>query len=150
MDRVDLAEWTVFYDRKATRAFYKEHQLITDDCDCAYCRNYSEALGELPKKLLDLLDRLGIDPRKEAEVYECMKHDDGRHLYGTSYHFVGTLILDEAYQDSLDDGYRRDGQYILFEDYSIRFNDDVVLVPDGFPSPVLQLEFQVTIPWKLK
>ena len=150
MDRYSIAEWTVFHDREATREFYNGHHLITDDCDCLYCRNYLRAIPELPKELLALLDRFGIDPRKEAEVYQCMKNEDGRHLYGASYHLVGELMVDEDYIASEDDLYKRDGLYLLFKDYCIRFSSDVVLVPESFPRPVIQLEFQVTIPWVVK
>jgi hypothetical protein len=38
-----------------------------------------------------LLDKLGGDPRKDAEVYHNARLTPGRHHYGGWYHFVGTL-----------------------------------------------------------
>ena len=38
-----------------------------------------------------MLDRLGIDPRKDAEVYHNARISPGLHSYGGWYHFIGTL-----------------------------------------------------------
>jgi hypothetical protein len=38
-----------------------------------------------------LLDKLGVDPRKDAEVFHYARLAPGRHDYGGWYHFVGTL-----------------------------------------------------------
>jgi hypothetical protein len=44
-----------------------------------------------PTEFIALLDKLGIDPRKDAEVYHNAQLAPGRHCYGGWYHFVGTL-----------------------------------------------------------
>jgi hypothetical protein len=38
-----------------------------------------------------LLDQLGIDPLKDAEVYRNARLSPGCHDYGGWYHFIGTL-----------------------------------------------------------
>jgi hypothetical protein len=38
-----------------------------------------------------LLDQLGVDPRKDGEVYHNARLAPGRHDYAGWYHFVGTL-----------------------------------------------------------
>jgi hypothetical protein len=44
-----------------------------------------------PAEFLSLLDQLGIDPCKDAEVYRNARLAPGRHDYGGWYHFIGTL-----------------------------------------------------------
>lgn len=52
--------------------------------------------GEVfPARFLALLDKLGIDPGKDAEVYHNARLAPGRHDYGGWYHFVGTLDQNE-------------------------------------------------------
>jgi hypothetical protein len=55
---------------------------------------------------LALLDRLGIDPLKEAESYHNARLVSGRHDYGGWFHFVGTLDeTTEFKQVGLGDGF---------------------------------------------
>jgi hypothetical protein len=41
---------------------------------------------------MNIFKLLGIDPRKEGEVYEYLENEDGTHLYGGFYHIVGRII----------------------------------------------------------
>ena len=54
---------------------------------------------------LTLLDELGIDPSKEAEVYYNARLAPDRHCYGGWFHFIGTL---EESGDAVEfgDGFR--------------------------------------------
>jgi len=64
-----------------------------DRCGCNGCRNWALARTQaLPKEFADLLDQLGIDPAKDAEVYHVCRMSPGHHHYGGWYHFVGELI----------------------------------------------------------
>jgi hypothetical protein len=45
-----------------------------------------------PESFVALLDDLGIDPSKDAEVYHNGRVSPGRHSYGGWYHFVGELV----------------------------------------------------------
>lgn len=63
-------------------------------CGCAYCWNFTVVRSTvLPPLFLTLLDQLGIDPLKEAEVWEVPGSRPGLHFYSGWYHFVGTLEL---------------------------------------------------------
>lgn len=61
-------------------------------CACAGCRNFV-AVGPrvFPAAFVELLDSLGIDPTKDAEVYHTARASAGLHIYGGWYHFVGAL-----------------------------------------------------------
>jgi hypothetical protein len=71
MRELTLNDQVVVFDREATAAVYRNIDVLgTDVCTCNSCKNFRQfrhvAYGP---KLLDLLDRLGIDPLKEWEVY---------------------------------------------------------------------------------
>ena len=85
--------WRYTVDREATiLAYGRAERGGVDTCECAYCRNFRLARQHLfPEKFLRLLDQLGIDPLKDAEVYHNARLAPGRHDYGGWYHFVGTL-----------------------------------------------------------
>ena len=80
-------------DRDATiLAYGRTERGGADTCNCAGCRNFRLARAEsFPTEFLALFDKLGIDPRKDAEVYHNARVAPGRHDYGGWYHFVGTL-----------------------------------------------------------
>jgi hypothetical protein len=88
-----FGQWTYTADRDATiLAYGRTERGGADTCDCAGCRNFRVArAGSFPAGFLALLDKLGIDPRKDAEVYRNARLAPGRHCYGGWYHFVGTL-----------------------------------------------------------
>lgn len=90
-----FGEWHYTCDRPATVEAYRRASAGgSKTCQCAACRNFVAAgLVVFPAAFLDLLDSLGIDPRKDGEAYHMARHSPGRHLYGGWFHFVGTLEL---------------------------------------------------------
>lgn len=44
-----------------------------------------------PLAFVDLLNTLGVDQSKDAEIYHTARLAPGKHLYGGWYHFVGSL-----------------------------------------------------------
>jgi hypothetical protein len=90
---LDFAKTRYTVDRDATIAAYARAQAgCADTCECAGCRNFRLARATIfPQPFLALLDRFGIDPRKDGEVYHLGPVGTGRHAYGGWYHFVGTL-----------------------------------------------------------
>ena len=85
--------WKYRADRDATiLAYARTERGGADTCNCAGCRNFRLVRAEVfPAEFLALLDKLGIDPGKDAEVYHNARLAPGRHDYGGWYHFVGTL-----------------------------------------------------------
>src|SRR5689334_12462169 len=80
-------------DRDATIiAYARAERGGPDQRGCADCRNFRVARARVfPTTFLTLLDRLGIDPLKDAEVYHNARLAPGRHDYAGWYHFIGTL-----------------------------------------------------------
>ncbi|HSV03330.1 MAG TPA: hypothetical protein VLI41_09000 [Phenylobacterium sp.] len=88
-----FGDWKFTVDREATaRAYATATGGGADTCDCAWCRNFRLARDKVfPERFLAFLDELGIDYRKDGEVYELCRLEAGFHLYGGWYHFIGRL-----------------------------------------------------------
>ena len=101
-----FGQWKYTADRDATiLAYSRTERGGADTCNCADCRNFRVARADtFPAGFLALLDELGIDPRKDAEVYYNARLAPGRHCYGGWYHFVGTLDQTGDWVD-LGDGF---------------------------------------------
>jgi hypothetical protein len=86
-------EWRYECDCEATRAAYAATERGgAASCDCNGCRNFVAARSQIyPARFLELLEKLGIDPLKDAEAYHNARRGPGRHDYGGWFHFIGQL-----------------------------------------------------------
>jgi hypothetical protein len=93
MDHFEIGPCLINYDRDATMDCYSRiAQGDSDICDCIYCRNFVLARDSVfPDEFLGLLIKLGIDYRKDAEVYQFCQMENGLHLYGGLFYFVGQM-----------------------------------------------------------
>ncbi|MDY7220745.1 hypothetical protein [Halalkalibacterium halodurans] len=147
MRQIKLGSWTILFDKSKTQKFYENDRLITESCECDYCANYVLACENLPYELKGLFLTFGIDPRKEGEISHYMENKDGTHFYGAFYHFVGKIIKSPK-QWEADSGVA----YPIFtkdKGLEISFSEDLYLVPNGFPTPTVQLDIQLNVPWLL-
>jgi hypothetical protein len=88
-----FGEWKFTIDREATlRAYAQAKAGGADSCSCNGCRNFRLARERaFPRDFLLLLERLGIDPCKDGEVYLLGRDGPGGQPYGGWFHFVGEL-----------------------------------------------------------
>jgi hypothetical protein len=88
-----LGQWEYSCDRAATAEAYARIDMGgADQCSCAGCRNFLKARNEVfPERFLALLESLGIDSRKDAEIVYYGPSGQGIYFYGGWFHFVGTL-----------------------------------------------------------
>ena len=88
-----FGQWQDTMDRDATAAAYRLAEAGgVDTCDCASCRNFRLArVRVFPSEFLALLDKLGIDPSKDGEVYRNARLAPGLHDCMGWFHFIGTL-----------------------------------------------------------
>ncbi|MDP9350410.1 MAG: hypothetical protein M3P51_02550 [Chloroflexota bacterium] len=148
MGRLEFGQWVLLYDAEATRRAYSAVTSgAPEECGSADCRNFAAARGSIyTAEVLDILDRLGVDHRKEAEIYYDGPIGGGRHAYGDWFHFVGFI---EDGEDACAPG----GMLRLEhcdDSFQIGFSRSLALVPDAFPGgPLVQLEFQARVPWVL-
>ena len=145
MQEIRIDGWTLFCDAGRTREAYSLSSRGAHDCPCAGCRNFLAVRDEFyPSSFLGLLDSLGINKHKEAEVYEMGPHGNGR-LYGGWYHFIGRIVTDPGRPTVLI------GEKQERAAWEILFLQKRVLALETFETPELvQLEFKVELPWRRK
>ena len=141
MSRFDA--WNYRADRDATLLAYgRTERGGADTCECAGCRNFRVARADcFPPEFIALLGELGIDPRKDAEVYHIARIAPGRHDYGGWYHFIG--FLDETVESRPVE---------LGSAFSVRMCPaSAPRLPSLKGKQVVQLEFQAqAVPWRLE
>jgi hypothetical protein len=88
-----FGQWEYTCDQDTTAKVYSTIERgDSDACTCNGCRNFVAAREKVfPSEFLSLLASLGIDSRKDGEVYHNGKLAPGRHDYGGWFHFIGTL-----------------------------------------------------------
>ena len=139
--RMKISQWVIDVDVEATRAFYADAPELPVPCDCAGCRNFHRAIGRMPLGAAAMLCAMGADPVNPAEQWVYGPQDGGRTLlYGAFWHLRGRIVSGPR------------GQACSGEADGVRYSigTQCALVPDGFPTPVLQLEMTMTLPWVLE
>lgn len=131
-----FGQFKVDIDVEKTQEFYKSMNLVSKGCQCSGCRNYEIAIDILPNEVKNFFDTIGIDMKKVTEVYVNVANPDNSLYYEGFYHLCGSLLQGES-------------EYSLTKDFYISFQEDCVLMEDGFPTPALQLEISANIPWAL-
>jgi hypothetical protein len=91
---VTYREWSFEVDYDRTIAVYdKVEHGSPEGCVCHDCKNFSANRENIyPQEFKNLLADLGIDYKKESEIYHMAKLDNGLHHYGGWYHFKGKMI----------------------------------------------------------
>jgi hypothetical protein len=150
MEQIKVGSWLIEIDVIKTKEFFQKYHLITEDCGCDYCSNYVLTCDSFPKDIMNTFNILGIDPRKEGEIYECIDNEDGIHLYGGFYHIVGRIIDGpDLWKPSEETEEFSSPHHIDHNHIEIGFSKKLTLVPDNFPKPVIQFEFEMNVPWLL-
>jgi hypothetical protein len=88
-----FGEWQFSCDHQATAdAYARAARGDSERCSCNGCRNFVAARSQVfPKAFIEFIDSLGIDSRKDGEVYHNARLVTGLHDYGGWFHFVGKL-----------------------------------------------------------
>lgn len=148
-----FGNYTLDVDVERTRAFYAREDVKTtsEQCTCAGCQNYDKAILEMPATVTDFLESLGLDPRKPAEAFDVMGGlaEDGKVLYNGFYHLCGVRLQGEdAWVKTAKDMKHLDGDrmYAVDGDFKVSFEEEVLLLHEAFPTPVLQMEFDARLP----
>ena len=148
MNTMKIGKWEVEFDRDATRAAYaKIENFCVEQCHCVYCKNFEAIRDEVyTEEFKSILKDIGIDARKEAEVYYIRAVNKNRHLYGGWFHFVG------RYNYTGTDRINGHNNLIKINDtIEMSLSDHALLVDSAFKSEaVVQLEFKVEVPWVIE
>ncbi|MHC4060920.1 MAG: hypothetical protein ACYSUC_05675 [Planctomycetota bacterium] len=150
METLSIGRWVVSYDAETTRKAYAQIESgDAERCGCEYCLNFARVRDDVyPEEALKILNQLGVDFRKEAEVYHFSKVKPGWHHYGGSLHFVGKI------EKVVHELRPTDGEPTRFlklaENFSWLLSSRRELVPDVFGDlPVVQIIIDAKVPWVL-
>jgi hypothetical protein len=160
-ESIQLGRWQVRPDVPRTR---EAHAMLTRggaaECSCTACANFEVVKAQfLAGPLGILLDRLGISPPFEVEVFEMGRAKSGLHHYGGWYHFVGSLesgadawrtvavrTIEEATSVAKVGEFER-----LSETLSFGLSPNAHEVRAPFAGlPLVQLEFDAELPWVIE
>lgn len=148
---ISFKEWTLTVNREVTQSTYASvTNGSAEDCLCMDCINYSSNRESVfPCEVKLLLEQLGIDYRKESEVWRMFKGDEGLHTYTGIFHYKGIFDGKDCIVPM------GDGKSFTFtmtpinESFSIGFRVASDLSYFSDENGLVQLEYEVKIPWSI-
>lgn len=142
-----LGGYRLLVDVEATRAYYASHDESWITCECDGCRNFAQAIPSMPQEVMAFFDALGLDLEKPGELmyYEGTPSTLSG---GGWYHLVGCILAGDTPPGAHE--IFPAGWYNLTEGFSVAFKSQCDLLPDDFPAPAIQMEFNHCLPWLLK
>ncbi|MBM7840807.1 hypothetical protein JOC54_004100 [Alkalihalobacillus xiaoxiensis] len=133
MNRVKIGSWLLDIDVEKTATYYRQTKMIA--CTCEDCQHYVAQCPQFSNERTAFFHSLGIDPRKEGEVFIVMENDDGTDLYSCFYHIVGTIIKGPDDKQVMDTA----------ADFRYYFTNELDLVPEDFPKPIVQVGMEMSL-----
>lgn len=146
---VKYRDLTLDVDKTLTENTYKNFTGNTaETCTCNNCKNYIAYRNEVfPGEIVNLFNDLGIDYRKEAEIFWHGILPDGLHQMSGWFHFKGQILIGKDYRVPLSSG----GHTFELAQITVRFfigfgaGNDLTFFEDD--AGLVQVQFDVHIPW---
>lgn len=140
-------------DVERTREFYKIERHLAEGCSCDGCQNFAKACESFPQNVLDFFEKMGIEPKKAAEVYiNCAENNGKTVFYGGFYHICGTVLDGESAWEPMSENVNRWETNRCFEvapNFFVSFEQGGSLIADGFPKPIVSMNIEFHVPWVL-
>lgn len=152
MELIRFARWELSCDPESTRKAYAAVSIGgPEECGCQPCLNFAAARDQIYRpEVLALLEKLGVPPNREAEIYHMARLKSGRHLYGGWFHFVGSIISGADAAKQVAENIWQPDLAEASEYFSLGFSSRLGLVRESFRGiPLVQLEFTAQVPWVL-
>ena len=136
---IRVGSQTLTFDREATAALYRETIATAgaDACNCTSCKNFAaQRTAAYPLHFLELLERIGVDSRKELEVFDLdrVAANSTRRLYGGWFAFCGVITQGTDWRPD-----HNPGAFTYWTTNSF---------PSArFPDGVCAIEFLCELPW---
>ena len=133
--------WRLAVDPDSTRQVYRHMRAGgADSCSCMTCLNWVAGRRRFfPREAIRFFEGIGVDYRKEVEVYDLGRMQPGLHFYGGWFHFIGAIHA------------KSHGPIRITSWFSIsKFSRARDLADERFGSrPLVQIDFAATVPWLL-
>jgi hypothetical protein len=152
VESIHFGRWQLSCDPESTRKAYAAVSMGgPEECGCEPCLNFAAARDQIyVPQLVALLEKLGISPHREVEIYHMARLKSGRHLYGGWYHFVGSIISGADAAKQVAENIWQPDLEETSEYFSLGFSSRLGLVREPFAGLLLvQLEFTAKVPWVL-
>ncbi len=132
---------------KTSAAYTSSKSGGAEDCSCSYCRNLvAQRSLEYPQELCGFLESVGVDPFKEAEVWEAGPLEKGYTYNAGWWHFIGGVEIEGETPIRLSA--EPSGRAKEWEIVFLAGQADLKL--STLPvAPLVQVEFSVKLPWVL-
>jgi hypothetical protein len=101
MRKIAFKSWIFEVDSELTQKAYAMKSIgSADECSCEYCENYrNQRKSVFPEEIHNLFAELGIDYKKEDEVSEYVKLENGLHKYVGEFYFAGKILSGAKFYD---------------------------------------------------
>ena len=152
MEILHIDPWIIKYDKEATLQAYDQIEIGDPErCGCGHCLNFAAARREIyPEKVKKIFEKLGIDYKKEVEVYHLQRIKPGWYYYGGWFHFVGTIVEVVNNLVPLDVNGEPVDYVPINKDFSWYFRSKRDLAHNAFhDQPLVQINFTCNVPWIL-
>ena len=147
---VRYKDWEFEVDIPLTRQAYSNFPFGgADRCSCVDCKNYvANRETVFPTETFQFFNELGIDYRKEVEIWSIPRLENGLHQISGWFHFKGQIISGKDYRIPFTDGngYSMDLTSIT-ENFKIGFATGNSLTFFDDKEDLIQIEFMAKIPW---
>jgi hypothetical protein len=147
---VKYKDWEFEVDIPLTQQAYSNFPFGgADTCSCADCKNYAANRETVfPAEIIQLFNELGIDYRKEIEIWSIQKLENGLHQISGWFHFKGKIISGKDFRMPFAEGigYSMDLTSIT-EKFKIGFAPGNSLTFFDNKKDLIQIEFIAEIPW---
>ena len=147
----EINKIVVDIDVEATRDYYAQADRL-NDCSCSGCVNYRQYTKECNNKIKDFFSGIGIDDMNfiteiiplyvSRDAYE---QDDCIDYMGF-YHIKGEIIKNKqsslGQKEIIQDKWEK-----IDEKFYVTIHNEIALLPNGFPTPCLQVGIFAHFPW---
>ena len=121
-----------------------------------FCRNFVMAAESFPEDVKNFFDSLGIDPRKVQEAFSGDEEGQKTVRYSGFTPFCGRVldggssVREREFKDG-SKAYERDevNEFAVAENFSVDFENGLIIEDDSFPRPACSLIFSCELPWLL-
>ena len=148
----EYGQYKIDVDVEKTKMFYAAAPVVSAGCTCNNCKNYEQAVADLPQVVKSFFTELGVDMKKVCEVYVNWKNPDGTLHYGGFYHVCGVRLQGKSAWVAVDEYTSRwdeGGAFAIIDTFHVSFREKCDLLEDEFPIPALQIDMFANIPWVL-
>lgn len=132
-----VEEWLLAVDLENTKMAveFNSYRCISNECV-----NFVTACSEkMEPAVLDFAEKLGIDLSKPSQLNSHLVNNDTEVMYSGKYHVIGEVI--EGEYDAWD---------IVLGNHCFSLTNDFDMVPIVMDGPIIEISFEVVLPWVLK